>query len=112
MKLRVVLLFVTVLLCAGPSCMTGPQPDNTLSFLEKFSGWQLLFDGHSFNGLRAYRQKGPPTVGWEIKDVLLQTVPLVLNQTPTTEKKFTDFEFRWEWRVAIGGNNGIKYCVT
>ena len=23
-----------------------------------------------------------------------------------------DFEFTWEWRVAPGGNNGVKYLVT
>ena len=29
-----------------------------------------------------------------------------------TEKKFTDFELTWEWRLEVGGNNGVKYCVT
>ncbi len=86
--------------------------DNELTAAEKAAGWQLVFDGHSFNGLRAYRQKGPPTVGWEIKDGLLKTIPKVKGQELITEKKFTDFEFSWDWRVAVGGNNGVKYCVT
>jgi Domain of Unknown Function (DUF1080) len=86
--------------------------DNTLTAAEKAAGWSLVFDGHSFAGLRAYRQKGPPTVGWEIKDGLLQTVPKVKGAELITEKKFTDFELSWDWRLAPGGNNGVKYCVT
>src|SRR5687768_18106555 len=30
----------------------------------------------------------------------------------STRKKFNDFELAWEWRVAPGGNNGVKYFVT
>ncbi len=99
-------------LFGAASCVTGPQPDNTLSFSEKLAGWQLGFDGQSFAGLRAYRKKGPPTAGWEIKDGMLKTVPKVRGEELITEKKFTDFELSWEWRVAPGGNNGVKYCVT
>lgn len=109
MKPRLLILLPTLLLA---SCMVGPVADNRLSFVEKFSGWQLLFDGDSMAGLRAYRQKGAPTVGWEIKDGMLKTVPKVRGQELITEKKFTDFELSWEWRVAEGGNNGVKYCVT
>jgi hypothetical protein len=63
-------------------------------------------------GLRGYRQKGPPEIGWEIKDGMLKTVPKVKGAELITEKKYTDFELSWDWRVAEGGNNGVKYCVT
>ncbi len=94
------------------SIAVGRAADNELTAAEKAAGWELVFDGHSFAGLRAYRQKGPPTVGWEIKDGLLKTIPKVKGPELITEKKFTDFEFSWEWRLAPGANNGIKYCVT
>jgi hypothetical protein len=86
--------------------------DNELTPAEKAAGWHLVFNGHSFDGLRVYRGKGPPTVGWVITDGMLKTVPKVRGQELITEKKYTDFEFSWDWRVQVGGNNGLKYCVT
>ena len=26
--------------------------------------------------------------------------------------KFTDFELAWEWRIAFGGNSGLKYLIN
>ncbi len=86
--------------------------DNELTAAEKSAGWQLLFDGKTFANLRAYRKEVPPAIGWEITDGMLKTVPKVKGQELITEKTFTDFEFSWDWRVSVGGNNGIKYCVT
>ncbi len=96
--------------------------ENQLTAAEKADGWQLLFDGHSFAGWRGYRMQGPPPLGWQIKDGTLQTVPCgpyVPNPDPRTQGvelvttgRYTDFELSWEWRIAPGGNNGIKYFVT
>jgi hypothetical protein len=72
----------------------------------------LLFDGKTFAGWRGYRESGPPARGWEIKDGLLKTVPRARGNQIVTEKKFADFELTWEWRMAEGGNNGVKYFVT
>jgi hypothetical protein len=95
------------------SFVVARAADNELSTAEKAAGWQLVFDGRSFDGLRVYRQKGPPTSGWEIKDGMLKTVPNVKGAKELiTDKTYTDFEFSWEWRLAPGANNGIKYCVT
>ena len=49
--------------------------DNTLTAQEKAAGWQLLFDGKTFNGWRGYRQKAMPAAGWAITDGLLHTAP-------------------------------------
>jgi len=75
-------------------------------------GWTLLFDGNSLNGWRVYGRQGPPTAGWEITDACLRAIPKVKGEQLITEKKFGDFELRWEWRIAPGGNSGIKYLVT
>jgi hypothetical protein len=103
-------LLALVVLLSSP--IVARAADNELSAAEKSAGWQLLFDGQTFANLRAYRKEGPPTVGWEIVDGMLKTIPKVKGQELITEKKFTDFEFSWDWRVAPGGNNGLKYCVT
>jgi hypothetical protein len=98
---------------ASAASATAAAPANELTAAEKADGWVLLFDGKTFAGWRGYREKGPPARGWEIKDGLLKTVPRVSGGSqPVTEKTFTDFELTWEWRIAEGGNNGIKYFVT
>jgi hypothetical protein len=85
---------------------------NTLSAAEQAAGWRLLFDGRSLEGWRGYRRDGLPDAGWEIKDGTLRTVAKVKGSELITRQTFNDFEFAWEWRVAPGGNNGVKYLVT
>ena len=85
---------------------------NTLTAAEKAAGWQLLFDGRSLDGWRGYRRDAVPEAGWEIKDGTLRTVAKVKGVDLITRKSFGDFELSWEWRVAPGGNNGVKYFVT
>ena len=85
---------------------------NTLTAAEKAAGWQLLFDGRTLDGWRGYRRDALPDSGWEVKDGTLRTVAKVKGGELITRQQFTDFEFAWEWRVAAGGNNGVKYFVT
>ncbi len=84
--------------------------DNTLTAAEKKAGWELLFDGKTMNGWRTYGKK--PAGGWEVVDGTLHSIPKVKGAELITEKKYRDFEFSWEWKVAPAGNNGVKYFVT
>src|SRR5262245_9552311 len=85
---------------------------NTLTAAEKAAGWQLLFDGKSLDGWRGYRRDTLPEAGWEVKDGTVRTVAKVKGADIVSKKSFTDFELSWEWRVAPGGNNGVKYFVN
>ena len=98
-------------LALQPAVGSTPAP-NTLTAAEKAAGWQLLFDGTSLDAWRGYKRETLPEAGWEIKDGALRTVAKVKGVELITRKKFNDFEFTWEWRVAPGGNNGVKYLVT
>ena len=98
--------------CAMAVSMAGAAGLNELTAAEKSAGWKLLFDGKSLAGWRGYTMKGPPEAGWKVEDGLLKTVAKVKGKELITEQKFGDFELSWEWRVAEGGNNGIKYFVT
>jgi hypothetical protein len=92
---------------------TSPAAPNELTAAEKSAGWQLLFDGKTFNGWRGYRQQGVPATSWEVVDGTLHTVAKVQGgKELITEKKFNDFEFAWEWKLPPKGNNGVKYFVT
>lgn len=103
-----VLALSLALQSAGSS---SPAP-NTLTAAEKAAGWQLLFDGRTLDAWRGYRREALPDAGWEIRDGTVRTVAKVKGAELITRRKFTDFEFAWEWRVAPGGNNGVKYFVT
>jgi hypothetical protein len=104
---------VVLALSLAPQPAVGSTPaPNTLTAAEKAAGWQLLFDGTSLDAWRGYKRETLPESGWELKDGALRTVAKVKGVELITRKKFNDFEFTWEWRVAPGGNNGVKYLVT
>lgn len=84
--------------------------ENQLSPADKSAGWTLLFDGQSLQGWRGYA--GKAVAGWEAKDGTLHVIPGVKGTELITERKFKDFEFSWEWKIAEAGNNGVKYFVT
>ena len=75
-------------------------------------GWQVLFDGKSLDGWRAYGGKGPIGEGWKVEDGVLKKLAGKKGGDIVTAAKYGDFELCWEWRVAPGGNNGVKYFVT
>jgi hypothetical protein len=104
---------VVLALSLAPQPGVGAKPaPNMLTAAEKAAGWQLLFDGTSLDAWRGYKRETLPESGWELKDGALRTVAKVKGVELITRKKFNDFEFAWEWRVAPGGNNGVKYLVT
>jgi len=90
------------------------QPPNTLTDQEITDGWQLLFDGRTTAGWRGYKMAGFPAKGWHIADDCL--VNPKSNGRPNgsggdliTVRKFLNFEFRFEWRIGVGGNSGVQY---
>jgi hypothetical protein len=92
-------LLVAVSLAAyATDCQPGP--------------WQALFDGKTTQGWRGYRQAGFPAKGWVVDHGCLHLLPRSRTDDIITIRKFTDFEFEWEWRIAPKGNNGVKYLVT
>ena len=92
-----------------PSRRTAP---NLLTAKEKAGGWKLLFDGKSTTGWRGYKKQAMTDMGWKVEDGLLKKVAGERGGDIITAQTFHDFEFSWEWKVAPGGNNGVKYFVT
>jgi len=105
-------IIITGFLATAGVSIADDLNQNSLTPEEKAAGWQLLFNGTSLDGWRGYRLSGLPETGWEIKDGLLKTVPKAKGRELITVRKYTDFEFSWEWKIAPAGNNGIKYFVT
>ena len=106
---------------AGESVV--PVALNALTEDEQTEGWALLFNGESFEGWRGYLKDHVPEDHWAIEDGVIHKiasgkVPLMADGQPIdggdviTTKKYTNFEFSFEWKVAPGANSGIKYNVV
>ena len=73
--------------------------------------WQIFFE-KNVEGWRGYRQTDFPTKGWVIENGGLHLLPKSSGGDIVTVRKYTDFEFEWDWRIGPKGNNGVKYLVT
>ena len=90
-------------------------PEGTLTAEDQAAGWRSLFDGHSLAGWRLYGKPAaasPIGPGWKAENGILKKLAGQKDGDIITEQTFGDFELRWEWRLAKGANNGVKYFVT
>jgi hypothetical protein len=92
---------------------SGP---NTLTDAEKKAGWILLFDGHSLDGWRGYKKPDATDSRWQVEDGTL-TLPANNGKDTHGERDiiskdtFEQFELSFDWKIAEGGNSGVKYFV-
>ncbi len=92
------------------------QDLNTLTPQEKAEGWQLLFDGKTTDGWRGHGRQSFPTNGWEVEDGCLRTYGPGDEMGSrggdlVTTRSFVNFELSFDWKIAPGGNSGVKYMV-
>jgi len=88
------------------------QAADNLSPQEKAAGWKPLFNGQSLEGWRLYNQRAAPGPAWKVEGGILKKLANQKGGDIITEAQFDDFDLKWEWRIAPGGNSGIKYLVT
>ncbi len=90
---------------------------NTLTKAEQEEGWELLFDGETFEGWKGYNKDGFPEAGWEIDDNAMRCIGSGKGEAGgkggdiITEDKFKWFKLKLDWKVGEGGNSGILYLV-
>jgi Domain of Unknown Function (DUF1080) len=114
--LSVAVLAASLTLAAATSRATDP-PLNTLTKAEADAGWRLLFDGQTTKGWRGFKKNAFPAKGWAVADGCLKKVATGTGDSLgsgdiVTTDTFGDFDLRFEWRIAPGGNSGVKYFVT
>ena len=94
----------------------GAAAPNTLTAAEKAAGWKLLFDGKTTAGWRGYHSTTFPAQGWAVEDGAIKKV--AKGEKPgsggdiITTGEYGNFELALEWKLAAGGNSGLKYLIT
>ena len=85
----------------------------SLSAADKKSkkGWHSLFDGLSTAQWRGFKKSDFPEKGWVIEDRCLKHQSKGGGGDIITKEKFSEFDLRFEWKVAPAANSGVKYFI-
>ncbi len=108
MQQAIVSCLIALSFTAGPATARQGAPDA----LERAAGWRALFDGESTAGWRAFGGETFPEQGWRVEEGCLRHVAGAGGGDLVTTAEYGDFELEFEWRVAPGGNSGVKYRVV
>jgi hypothetical protein len=75
-----------------------------------------LFDGKTTAGWRGFKKPAFPDKGWVVENGWLKHVAKGATSDGggdiITIETFDNFDLQFEWRIAPGGNSGVKYFVT
>ena len=111
----VVSLTVFSILAWAASQPTAPgavRPHYVLTAEEAAAGWKLLFDGTSMDAWLDPAQLHPPGDAWSIEDGCLAAKPRpLITEDLVSKETFQDFELVFDWKIAKGGNSGVKYRI-
>jgi len=98
-------LAAAIFICLMPAF--SQQGDNLLSPKEFANGWELLFDGETLSGWKAYNGDEPES--WMVKDHSLYCSGTDGGDDLMTVEYFTDFDLKFEWKIEEKGNSGVIY---
>ena len=119
MSLRTACVAVLIVAASAAVGTAAPQNGagaNRLTPEEQKAGWTLLFDGKSLDGWRGYKKADATDSRWKVEDGFLMLPADNGRDTHgerdiITKETFGSFELSFEWRIANGGNSGVKYLV-
>ena len=86
------------------------------SLAAQTDGFKPLFDGKTLSGWRGYKKPDSTETRWKVESGLV-TVPgtgegdTKGQRDLITDATYDQFDLKWEWKIAQGGNSGLKYFV-
>ena len=91
----------------------GCNAPNKLTNKEIKDGWQLLFNGQDLEGWRDYNGEGL-SGPWTVVDGVIEATGKGSDSNGyiVTDKEYTNFDLKWEWKISKGGNSGMLYHVV
>ncbi|MDT0606049.1 3-keto-disaccharide hydrolase [Croceitalea rosinachiae] len=119
--MKKLMIFLTVVFVLG--CKQKEKQETTTEIVEvekevvqEENGWQVLFDGTSFDGWHVYPGKEVPDA-WQLEDgaMILRTSSYRKDGTRfnmVTDKEYSNFQLSIEWMVTEGANSGIMWSVV
>jgi hypothetical protein len=108
------LRWALVMVLAAGATTGSAAPANQLTKKEKAEGWKLLFDGQTTQGWRIFKEQTFPSAGWVVEDGWLHCLGKGSRNGGgeiISDAEFGDFDLRWDWKLAPGGNSGVKYFI-
>jgi hypothetical protein len=94
--------FMVPLRCAGLAALLVCQ----------FAAAESLFDGKTLDHWRDPRALDPPGDAWTVEDGCIKANGKHrITEDLFSKETYTDFDFEWDWRIAPGGNSGVKYRI-
>lgn len=96
---------------ASGAVTLDPAPPNWLTVEERAQGFAQLFDGRKLEQWRAFKQKAPPVTGWSVSGASLVHAAGAGGGDLVSAERYGDFDFRFDWRIARGGNSGVMFWV-
>jgi len=79
-------------------------------------GFKPLFDGKTLDGWRGYKKADASDTRWKVESGLVTLDAKDGKDTRggrdiISSSTYDQFDLRWDWKVAPGGNSGLKYFV-
>jgi hypothetical protein len=116
-QINIILSCVLVIGLAASCGSKGKKAEKEAAATEQAAApadnWTVLFDGTSTAGWRSYEKPSFPPLGWEVVDGTLHCIASGNGEAGGPggdliyDKKFSNFELSFEWKVGQGGNSGV-----
>jgi hypothetical protein len=90
----------------------SPTPLNRLSAQEQQQGFELLFDGKKLEHWTGFKQDTAPSAGWVVRDAAIVHEQGGGGGDLVSRELYGDFDFRFSFRISVGGNSGVMWHVT
>lgn len=103
--MKTMILIAIVLISLLPAY--AQEPDNILTPEEFAAGWELLFDGETLTGWKAYNGDAPKS--WKVKNNAIYCDGTKDGDDLITIQQFSDFDLKFQWKIAEKGNSGVIY---